>query len=81
VVFVANTNGGGVYLRRSPQDGDRAEAVPEGTRLTVTGPDVEGDGQTWRPVRTDDGSEGFVPTIYTAMTAPATPTNPQAPPD
>jgi Bacterial SH3 domain len=81
-VYVANTSGGSVYLRRSPHEGDRADVLPEGTHLTITGPEVEGDGQMWYPVRTDDGTEGFVPTQYTARTAPtATPTNPQAPPD
>jgi len=81
-VFVANTDGGGVYLRRSPHEGDRADVLPEGTHLTVTGVEVEGDGDMWYPVRTDDGTEGFVATKYTAKTAPsATPTNPQAPPN
>jgi hypothetical protein len=81
-VFVANTDGGGVYLRRSPHDGDRADVLPEGTHLTVTGVEVDGDGQTWYPVRTDDGTEGFVAIKYTATVQPsATPTSPQAPPD
>ncbi len=43
-VIVANTNGQGVAIRRTPKMSDRLQAVPEGTRLEVIGPDVDGDG-------------------------------------
>jgi hypothetical protein len=70
-VWVANTDGGGVYLRNSPHDGDRGRVLPEGTRLTVTGSEVEGDGQRWYPVQTiDDNVDGYVQVIYTATTEP-----------
>ena len=70
-VWVANTGGGGVYLRNSPHDGDRGRVLPEGTQLMVTGGEVEGDGQRWYPIRTlDDNSDGYVQVIYTATTEP-----------
>jgi hypothetical protein len=75
-VWVGNTDGGGVYLRNSPHDGDRADVLPDGTQLTVTGTEQEGDGQRWYPVRTDDGTEGFVQVIYTTMTEPQGPPSP-----
>jgi cytoskeletal protein RodZ len=75
-VWVADTDGGGVYLRNSPHDGDRADVLPEGTPLVVTGAEQEGDGQRWYPVRTADGTEGFVPVIYTSMTEPQEPPAP-----
>jgi hypothetical protein len=65
-----------VYLRNSPHDGDRADVLPDGTQLTVTGTEQEGDGQRWYPVRTDDGTEGFVQVIYTTMTEPQGPPSP-----
>jgi hypothetical protein len=73
MVWVANTEGGGVFLRNSPHDGDRAGVLPEGTQLTVTGEELEGDGQRWYPVKTADSTEGYVPIPYTAKAVPATP--------
>jgi hypothetical protein len=73
-VWVANTEGGGVYLRNSPDQGDRAGVLAENTPLTVTGELTEANGQNWYPVTTADGSTGYVPETYT------TPTDPQAPP-
>jgi hypothetical protein len=69
-VWVANTDGGGVFLRNSPHDGDRAGVLAENTPLTVTGELTEGDGQNWYPVKTADGSTGYVPETYTTMTDP-----------
>lgn len=65
VVYVGNTDGEGVYLRKTPNMEDRLQAYPDGTRLTIIGDDVEGDGQTWKHVRAPDGSEGYVPAQYT----------------
>jgi hypothetical protein len=80
-VWVGNTDGGGVYLRNSPHDGDRADVLPDGTPLTVTGTEQEGDGQRWYPVRTADGTEGYVQVIYTTTTEPqGPPTPPQGEP-
>jgi hypothetical protein len=76
---VANTAGGGVFLRRSPHDGDRANVLADNTPLTVTGPTVEGDGQTWLPIKTQDGTEGYVPQPYTTTTDPKVPPAPLVP--
>jgi len=71
MVWVANTDGGGVFLRNSPDDGDRTSTVlADNTPLTVTGELTEGDGENWYPVTTDDGSVGYVPRQYTSPTDP-----------
>jgi len=69
-VWVGNTDGEGVYLRRTPTLDDRAQAYPDDTPLTIIGEDVEGDGQQWHHVRAPDGAEGYVPTMYTVDTPP-----------
>jgi hypothetical protein len=80
-VWVGNTDGGGVYLRNSPHEGDRADVLPDGTPLTVIGDEVEGDGQRWYFVRTPDGTDGYVPVIYTTNAEPnEAPATPQIPP-
>ena len=66
VVYVGNTGGLGVFLRRTPQAADRLKAYPDNTRLVVIGPDVGAEGRTWRHVRTPDGVEGYVPAQYTS---------------
>src|SRR5689334_16460956 len=38
-LFVANTDGSGVYLRREPGDTDRIKAWGDGTRMLVVGAD------------------------------------------
>lgn len=73
IVWVANTEGGGVYLRNSPHDGDRASVLADNTPLSVTGELVEGDGKNWWPVRTQDGMDGYVPETYTTQTDPKAP--------
>jgi hypothetical protein len=79
MIWVANTEGGGVYLRNSPHDGDRAGVLPDNTPLTATGELVEGDGRNWWPVRTQDGMEGYVPETYTTQTDPQAPPAPLVP--
>lgn len=66
VVYVGNTGGVGVYVRRTTQDADRLKAYPDNTRLVVIGPDVGAEGRTWRHVRAPDGVEGYVPAQYTS---------------
>jgi hypothetical protein len=72
-LWVGETDGGGVYLRNSPHEGDRAEVLPDGTPLLVTGDEEEGDGQRWYPVRTADGASGYVQVIYTTRVEPVGP--------
>lgn len=67
-VYVGNTDGEGVFLRKTPNMDDHLQAYPDGTQLTIVGDDVEGDGQTWKHVRAPDGTEGYVPAQYTTST-------------
>jgi hypothetical protein len=69
-VWVGNTGGSGVYVRNTASVVDRIRAYPDGTRLTIIGADVPGDGQQWKHVRTPDGLEGYVPSIYATDAAP-----------
>ena len=64
VVVVANTDHEGVYVRRTPAMADRVRAYADGTALRTIGPDVQGEGMTWRHVAAPDGLEGYVPAQY-----------------
>jgi len=66
VFRVANTNGQGVYMRRTPNMDDRVRAYPDGTEMNVIGDDVEAGGIQWRHVRAPDGITGYVPAEYVA---------------
>lgn len=70
VVYVAHTDGEGVYIRTTPVMSDRAHAYPDGTALSIVGADVDGDGQHWKHVKAPDGLDGYVPSIYTDATPP-----------
>jgi hypothetical protein len=69
-VWVGNTDGQGVFVRKTPVMADRVRAYPDATPLTVVGDDVDGDGQHWKHVKTPDGLEGYVPSIYTVDAQP-----------
>jgi hypothetical protein len=69
-VWVGNTDGQGVYLRKTPVMADRLTAYPDGTALKIVGADTDGDGQHWKHVKAPDGTEGYVPAIYTVATQP-----------
>ena len=69
-VWVGNTDGQGVYVRKTPVMADRAKPYADGTALTIVGDDVDGDGQHWKHIKTPDGLEGYVPSIYTVSTQP-----------
>lgn len=69
-VWVGNTDGEGVYVRKTPVMADRLQAYPDGTQLTIIGEDVEGDDQTWKHIKTPDGLEGYVPSTYTLDAPP-----------
>jgi len=68
VVYVGNTDGEGVFIRKTPVMDDKIRAYADGTALTIIGDDVDGDGQHWKHVRTPDGLEGYVPAQYTTST-------------
>jgi hypothetical protein len=69
-VFVADTDGEGVFLSSTPNRGDRLTAWPDGSQLEVVGDDVSGDGLTWASVRAADGQIGFVPRQYLSANPP-----------
>src|SRR4051812_1942485 len=60
-VVVANTDGDGVYLRRSPRLADRMKPYPERTILTVIARDREGTGLTCFPVAPPAAGQGWGP--------------------
>jgi uncharacterized protein YgiM (DUF1202 family) len=93
-VEVFGTRGQGANLRAEPGTGAAVlQTVPDGTTLTVIGPDRAVAGRTWRNVRTDGGIEGWLvdeavrsldpptpPPTETATPRPAaTPTLPSTP--
>ena len=69
-VWVGNTDGEGVYLRKTPVMADRVKAYPDTTLLVIIDADVDGDGQSWHHVRAPDAVEGYVPVQYTVTTEP-----------
>lgn len=66
---VANTDGDGVFIRRTVETGDRIRAWPDGTVMSVVGEDRQFEGQTWKNVRDPDGNVGWVPAEF-LLTAP-----------
>ena len=91
-LYVAHTNGEGVFLRRTPNLDDKLNAWPEGTRMEVLGEPKHEGGLTWAVVRAPDGQHGFLPAEYldprpptptpvpTATSTPTrTPTRPPSP--
>jgi hypothetical protein len=72
-VWVGNTDGQGVFVRRTPTLPDKLQAYPDGTPLTIIGADVDGDGQRWHHIRALDGVEGYVPVMYTVTVEPTIP--------
>jgi hypothetical protein len=69
-VWVGNTDGEGVFVRKTPVMAVRVRAYPDKSLLTIVGEDVDGDGQKWHHVRTPDGVDGYVPVQYTVTTEP-----------
>jgi hypothetical protein len=69
-VWVGNTDAQGVFVRKTPAMADRVRAYPDGTPLTIVGDDVDGDGQHWKHIKTPDGVEGYVPSMYTVDVQP-----------
>jgi uncharacterized protein YgiM (DUF1202 family) len=62
---VGNTDGDGVFLRRTPSLNDRLTAYVDGTELVAIGADVTAEGELWHHVRAPDGQTGYVPAKYT----------------
>jgi len=70
-LFVGNTGGDGVYIRRTPAMADKIKAWPDGTPMQIVGPDIQAEGRTWKNVRDPDGNVGWVPAEYLGSPAPA----------
>ena len=64
VHIVGNTDGEGVYIRRTPNIEDRITAWPDGTKMTELSAPVEEEDRLWRHVRDPDGNEGYIPAEY-----------------
>ncbi len=64
VMMVGNTDGAGVFMRKTPHLADKLRAWVDGTKMEVTGDPVESDGQQWLKVRAPDGTEGYIPKEY-----------------
>ncbi len=64
-VRVANTDGIGAYIRRTPSLADRLRAWPDRTLLKVVGPDTTAEGIEWKQVEDPAGNRGWIPAQYT----------------
>jgi hypothetical protein len=66
---IANTDGVGAYIRRTPNIEDRLRAWSDGTRLTVVGAGTSVEGVEWKHVQDPAGNRGWIPAQYTAPEA------------
>jgi uncharacterized protein YraI len=74
VVRVANTDGQPLNLRAgSSSEQAVVMRLPVGALLTVTGPAQTTGATRWLPVRTDDGTNGWVAAQYVAVVSTPTP--------
>ena len=64
VHVVGNTDGDGVYIRRSRDMEDKIKAWPDGTKMIELSAPVKVEDRLWRHVRDPDGNEGYVPAEY-----------------
>ena len=64
---VTNTDGQGVYVRKTPQMDDKLTAWPEGTRLRIVGPEVHSEDRLWVQVADPAGQVGWVPEDYVTI--------------
>lgn len=64
LMLVANTDGYGVYMRRTPNPDDKLRAWQDGTKMEVIGQPVESGGKRWYKVRAPDGVEGYIPAEF-----------------
>ena len=69
---VVNAGDEGVRLRQSPGAGEAQKVLRDGARVTVLGEPQEAAGRTWRPVRDDTGTAGWIAADFLAP-APESP--------
>lgn len=62
--YVGNTDGDGVYIRRTRDMDDKLKAWPDGTAMIEFSGPTEFGGRLWRQVRDPDGNQGYVPAEY-----------------
>jgi hypothetical protein len=62
--IVTNTDGAGVYVRRTPHMEDRIRAWPDGTRLRSTQETIWSEDRYWFGVVDPAGNSGWVPSNY-----------------
>ena len=70
---VGNTDGLGVYVRRSPRSQDRIIAWPDGTRMLVVGAYQQAGGATWKSVQDPAGNVGWIASQYLNPSPPPAP--------
>lgn len=70
-LYVANTDGLGVYLRQAPGSNDKLKVWPDDTPMVVVGPSQPVGGSTWQNVRDPDGDVGWIPSPYLTDTTVA----------
>ena len=80
IYYVANTDGDGVNIRRTPDLGDRIKAWPDGTQMVRVGPSVTVESRIWENVRDPDGTVGFIPAQYLITEQQAAATRAAQPP-
>lgn len=79
---VANTNGDGVYLRRTPRADDRLRPWADNTVMIYEGETVQAEGMSWAKVKDPAGNVGWVPVQYlTPDNSPLPPAVAAAPPN
>src|SRR5581483_1425973 len=59
-LVVANAGAEGVRLRAAPGSGEALKVLQDGTGLVALGDERQEGGRTWRKVRDDAGTEGWV---------------------
>ena len=62
--YVGNTDGDGVFIRRTREMDDKIKAWPDGTAMIELTGASEAGNRLWRHVRDPDGNEGYVPAEY-----------------
>lgn len=73
-VEITGTGAQGANLRAEPSTSARVlQTIPDGVQLTVIGPGREADGRTWRNVRGESGTSGWIVSEVARSLATATP--------
>lgn len=70
-LYVANTDGIGVYIRSTPNPEDKLKVWLDDTPMVVVGPDRQISGTDWKNIRDPDGDVGWVPAQYLTTRNPA----------